>query len=339
VVTMRDVARAANVSLATVSYVLNEGPRPVSDELRQRVTAAMRDLGYRPARRGRARARPLTVGALVPDATNSFFAQALTGVESVLRPGRHLLLAASSGEQTARELELVAAFVRARADALILTPCGGVPAEVERLAADGLPVVLMDREGGSTRLNRVVMDNYRCALQATRLLIESGHRRIALVNGPRHVSTAAERLRGYADALAHAGLPLLEEHVRPGPFSHEHGRQATLDLLSLPARPDAVFTSSAILTSGVLYALRERRLRWPDDIAIVGFGDAAWVPVVTPPLTVIEQPARQLGEVAARLLLADGGRERVGQRVVLDAQLILRESHWRPSPVLPGGTR
>ena len=105
------------------------------------------------------------------------------------------------------------------------------------------------------------------------------------------------------------------------------------------AKLRAVFTSSVILTSGVLHALRERRLRWPDDIAIVGFGDAAWAPVVTPPLTVIEQPARQLGEVAARLLLADGGRERVGQRVVLDAQLILRESHWRPTPALPGGTR
>src|SRR5262249_9612512 len=258
-----------------------------------------------------------------------FFAEAIAGMESVLRAGGHVLLVTSSGDDPGRELDLVAACVRARVDGLILTPAGAVPAEVERLAAGGLPVVLMDREGGSAALSRVVMDNYRSAFQATRLLIESGHRRIALVNGPRHVRRAAERLRGYADALAFAGLPLVEEHVRSGPFSHDHGRQATLDLLSLPARPDAVFTSSVILTSGVLRALRERSLRWPDDIAIVGFGDAAWVPVVTPPLTVIEQPVRQLGEVAARLLLAHGGRERVGQRVVLDAQLILRESHWR----------
>src|SRR5262249_59955293 len=119
--------------------------------------------------------------------------------------------------------------------------------------------------------------------------------------------------------------------------SHDHGRQATLDLLSLQARHEAVFTSSVILTSGVLRALRERSLRWPDDIAIVGFGDAAWVPVVTPPLTVIEQPARQLGEVAARLLLAHGGRERVGQRGGLDAELILREAHRRPSPATATG--
>src|SRR5260221_1662441 len=134
---MRDVARLAGVSLATVSYVLNEGPRPVSRELRRRVVAAMGELGYRPARRGRARSRPLTVGALVPDATNSFFAQALTGVESVLRPGGHLLLVASSAEDPSLELQMVAALVRAHVDALVLTPCGAVPAEVERLAGGG----------------------------------------------------------------------------------------------------------------------------------------------------------------------------------------------------------
>jgi LacI family transcriptional regulator len=331
--TMRDVARLASVSLATVSYAINEGPRPVSDELRRRVAAAMDELGYRPGRRGRARSRPLTVGVVVPDATNSFFAQALAGIESVLGSGGHVALATSSGDDAARELDLVATCVRARADALILTPTAAVPAEVERLAAGGLPVVLMDREGGSTGLDRVVMDNYRSAFQATRLLIDSGHRRVALVNGPLRVSTAADRLRGYHDALAFAGLPAVEGHVRSGPFAHEHGRQATLDLLALPQPPDAIFSSSVILTSGVLTALRERRLRWPDDIAVVGFGDAAWVPVVTPPLTVIQQPARQLGEVAARLLLAaTGRRDVVGQRVVLDAQLILRESHWRTTP-------
>jgi LacI family transcriptional regulator len=330
--TMRDVARRAGVSLASVSYVLNGGPRPVSEALRQRVAAAMEELGYRPARRGRSRSRPLTVGIVVPEATNSFFAQALAGIESVLRAGGHVALATSSGDDTARERDLVAACVRARVDGLILTPSEAVPEEVERLAAGGLPVVLMDREGGGAHFDRVVMDNYRSAFQATRLLIESGHRRVALVNGPRRVSTAAERLRGYRDALAFAGLPAVDDHVRSGPFAHEQGREATLDLLSLSPRPDAIFSSSVILTSGVLHALRERGLRWPDDIAVVGFGDAAWVPVMTPPLTVIQQPARQLGEVAARLLLAGTGRPQAGQRVVLDAQLILRESHWRPAP-------
>ena len=324
---MRDVAKAAGVSLATVSYVVNRGPKPVAEETRHRVLAAMRRLGYKAAVRGRARIRPLTIGALVPDATNTFFSQALAGVESVLSGPGHVLMAASSNENAARELQALAAFTRARIDGLILTATGDVPAEVERLQSRGTPVVLMDREGGATGLSRVVMDNYSSAFQATRLLIESGHRRIALVNGPEHVSTARERLRGYQDALAAAELATDSSYIRLGPFTFEHGRQSTLDLLSLSRRPDAIFSSSVILTSGVLWALRARQLRWPDDIAIVGFGDAAWASLVTPTLTVVEQPARQLGEVAARLLLASSGGSERPQRLVLETHLTLRESH------------
>jgi len=204
-----------------------------------------------------------------------------------------------------------------------------VPVEVERLSSRGVPVVLMDREGGSTDLNRVVMDNYGSAFQATRLLIESGHRRIALVNGLQKVSTARERLRGYRDALDWAGLAVDERYVRLGPFSVEHGRQATLDLLSLPQRPDAIFSSSVILTAGVIWSLRARRLRWPEDIAVVGYGDVVWASLVTPTLTVVEQPAAELGETAARLLMASNGDSGRGQRLVLESHLILRESHRR----------
>jgi LacI family transcriptional regulator len=333
-VTMRDVARRAGVSLATVSYVVNGGPRPVSSERRERVLDAMRDLGYRPAGRGRTRARPLKVGVVVPDATNLFFSQAIAAIESVLRSEGHLLMSGSSDEHPARERDLVIAFSGARVDGLILTPCGAVPTEAERLAERGLPVVLMDRDGGSTGLDSVVMDNYHSAFQATRLLIESGHRRVALVNGPDSVVTARERLRGYRDALAFAGLAASEQ-VQSVPFTHEDGRRAMLDLLAQPRRPDAIFSSSVILTSGVVRALQERRLRWPGDIAIVGYGDAHWTELVTPPLTVIRQPARQLGEVAVQLLLASRARREGHQHVVLESHLVLRESHWRvPQPAV-----
>jgi len=336
-VSMRDVAQVAGVSLATVSYVVNQGPKPVSAEMRERVLRAMGELGYQGRRRGRSRSRPLTVGAIVPDATNSFFSQALAGVEATLRERGHLLLVGSSDEDPVRELELVTALTRGRAAGLILTPCTSVPREVERLAAGGLPVTLMDREDGETTLNRVVMDNYQSAFRATRLLAESGYRRIALINGPEHITPARDRLRGYRDALQLAELSVASAYVRLGPFTFDHGRQSTLDLLSLANRPEAIFSSSAILTTGVLAALRERRLHWPEDIAIVGFGDAAWASLVTPTLTVIEQPARQLGEVAARLLLATEAGPGSGQRVVLDSHLVLRESHWRPARVLEGG--
>lgn len=326
---MREVARAAGVSLATVSYVINRGPKPVGEDTRKRVIAAMHRVGYQAGRRARSRTRTLTVGAIVPDATNSFFTQALAGVESVVDVPGHMLLVASSNDDPDRELKALNAFVRARVDGLILTPTGDVPVEVDVLRSRGVPVVLMDRDGGNTGLSRVVMDNYGSAFQATRLLIESGHSRIALVNGPERISTARERLRGYRDALEQAGMRSDDRYVRLGPFTSEHGRQATLDLLALSKRPDAIFSSSVILTAGVLWSLRARRLRWPEDIAVVGFGDAAWASLITPTLTVVEQPARQLGEVAAGLLLATNGDQAEGQQLVLESHLILRESHRR----------
>jgi LacI family transcriptional regulator len=329
-VTMRDVARRAGVSLATVSYVLNPGTRPVSAARRERVLAVIAELGYEPAPRPRARTRVLTIGLVVPDATNPFFSRSVVGVDSVLKGSGHLMLCSSSGEDLAREQELIAALLKRRVDGLILTPVGKVSTRVERLVEDGFPVVIMDR-AGSHRLNRVTMNNYESAFQATRLLIQSGHTAIALVNGPEHVDTAGERRRGYREALRFAGLAGRAEHERSGPFTFDHGRQATRELLSLPDPPTAIFSSSAILTSGVLWALRERRLHWPDDIAVVGFGDAVWASLVTPPLTVIEQPVEQIGETAAQMLLAAITRRApaAGQHVVLDSHLVLRESHWR----------
>ena len=329
--TLRDVAHRAGVSLATVSYVLNQGPRPVSSARRERVLAAVQELQYLPSPRERKRSRPRTIGVIVPDASHPFFAGAIQGIDHVVCPDGHLLFAASSLEDPARERRLVHAFLRCRIDGLILTPCCGVSPYVEQMVQRRVPVVIMDRGGASPSLTHVTINNYRSAFQAVRLLWESGHNRIALVNGPDQIDTYRERLRGYTDALAFAGLPFEPELVCRGPQTFDHGLQATRMLLGLAEAPSAIFSSSVPLTSGVLSGLRERRLRVPDDIALVGFGDPIWASLVTPPLTVIEQPTVLLGEAAARLLVARIGREpsATGQRVVLETRLILRESHWR----------
>lgn len=329
--TLRDVARRAGVSLATVSYVLNNGPRPVSSERRDRVLDAFRALNYQPPARERQRVRPLSIGLVVPDAAHPFFAGAIQGIDDVVSRDGHLLLVASSREDPARERQLVNALLRRRLDGLILTPCREISLFVEQLPARGIAVVIMDREGGSASLNRVTINNYASAFQGVRLLWESGHTRIALVNGPDEIDTYRERLRGYTDALGFAGLAYDPALVQLGPQTLDHGLQATRTLLGLAEPPSAIFSSSAVLTSGVLWGLRERRLRVPDDIALVGFGDPIWASLVTPPLTVIEQPTARLGEAAARLLLATIGSEQsaTGQRVVIDTRLVLRESHWR----------
>ncbi len=337
--TLRDVAHRAGVSLATVSYVLNNGPRPVSAERRDRVLAAVRELNYQPPARERRRTRPLSIALVVPDAAHPFFAGTIQGIDDVVRRDGHLLLVASSREDPARERQLINALLRRRIDGLILTPCREVSPFIEQLSRRSVAVVIMDHEGGSAALNRVTINNYASAFQGVRLLWESGHTRIALVNGPDEIDTYRERLRGYTDALVFAGFALDPELVQRGPQTFDHGLQATRSLLGLAEPPSAIFSSSVVLTSGVLSGLRERRLRVPDDIALVGFGDRVWASLVTPPLTVIEQPTPRLGEAAARLLLATIGKEQAatGQRVVLETRLVLRESHWRVArPVTAG---
>jgi LacI family transcriptional regulator len=336
--TMRDVARRAGVSLATVSYVFNSGPRRVGAARRERVLATARELNYQP-RASVPRGVPV-IGVIVPDVTNAFFARALEGIEDVVRPAGYLVVVGSSGEDPVRERQLIQAFVRRRVAGLILTPCPPAAAKDEGLGRK-VPTVIMDRESGWTGCARVTMDNYRSAFQAVRLLWESGHRRIGLVNGPDGIDTAHARLRGYTDALVFAGLPFDPALVQCGRFNFEHGLHGTRALVGLPEPPTAVFSSSAILTAGMMWALREHRLRVPDDIAVVGFGDTIWAPLITPPLTVIEQPSRLMGETAARLLVAGvSGEPSAGdQTVVLESPLLLRESHWRVTqPAVAGGS-
>ena len=325
---MRDVAQRAGVSLATVSYVVNKGPKPVSDELRERVRSAMRELDYKPARRGRAPRHPLLVGVVVPDMTNMFFSRAIGAAGALLGAEGHLMVASSSNGDHDREAELLAMFTRLGVGGLLVAPAGEVSAELERLAADGMPIVLLDWDAEGNRLDRVALDNHGSAYRATRLLIENGHRRIAFVGGPELVSSAQQRLAGYRDALASARL-LEFANIRGGPYTHEAGRAAALDLLSEIHPPEAIFSGGVLLTLGVLQALRERHMRLTEDVALVGYGDARWASVLTPPLTVIEQPVEQLGEMAVKLLLSGRYGRAAWQRVVLESRLVVRESHWR----------
>lgn len=325
---LRDVAARAGVSLASASYALGHGRRSVSEPLRARVALAARELGYEPGPRGRRRSRGLTIGAIVPDATNAFFSETLRAMEAALRRDGHVLLTASSADSPEIEEDLVR-YLRGKVDGLVLAPAGAAGPTFREMAASGMPVVLMDRDGQCPEVASVSMDNLESARRAARVLAESGQSRIAVVNGPTRVTTARDRLDGYILALEEAGIPLRQEYLWKGEFSFAAGRQAVHELLALSERPGAIFSTSAILTSGVLFGLKEHGMRWPDDLAVVGFGDAVWASLVEPTVTVVEQPTAQMGETAVGLLLARTQPPASPQHVVLTSSLVLRESHWR----------
>lgn len=324
---LRDVASLAGVSLATASYALKPGRRGVGERNRQRVLAAAEQLGYEAGPPGRRSKDRGVVAAVVPDPTNSFFSEALRALELTLREQGHRLVVASSADDPAQESAVVS-FLASHVDGLVLSPSGPLGEDLRRLSTR-LPTVVMDRDGDAPELSSVSMDNVDSARRATRVLTESGYTKIAMVNGPLRVSTTRDRVRGYLSAIEEAGLAVREEHMCSGEFLFDTGRQAVHALCNTDPRPDAIFSTSAILTSGVLFALREHGLRWPDEMAVVGFGDAVWASLVDPPVTVVEQPTTELGMTAARMIIAAMRRAGGVRHVVLASRLVLRDSHWK----------
>ncbi len=326
--TLRDVAAHAGVSLATASCALGHGRRGVSDEMRAKVQRAADELEYQLRPRGRQRVRSLTVGAVVPDIRNSFFVSVLGAMDESLRADGHRLIVAPSGEDPEVENDVVERL-SSRIDALALAPTAAVGPATAALARRGVPVVLVDRDGAAPHLPSVAMDNFDSGRRATMVLVEAGYERIALVNGPQRVSTARDRTEGYLAALADAGRVPHPERIWTGEFTLQDGRTAVHRLLQARRRPDAIFSTSAILTSGVLFGLREHGLRWPDDVAVIGYGDAVFASLVEPAVTVVEQPTVAMGEAAVRILLSGGREQQSPTHVVLSSNLVLRDSHWR----------
>lgn len=334
--TLKDVAKLAGVSTATVSYVLNDGPRPVSEKTRARVLEAINQLGYQPRRKRKATSasKRLTIGVIVPNANATFFGDALEGIETFLYARGHTCLVGSSRSDQAIERRLVRKLTRL-VDGLIITPVAELCAEIERLPDLGMPAIVMDRQVGANELSGVGIDNYNITTQAVRLLFDTGHEHIALINGPEIIDTVRVRLDGYKNALKAVGLPYNPDYVFQVPFTAEAGRSAVLDLMSLPNPPDAIICSSTDLTVGALHSLNQLGLHLPDDVALVCYGDTAWTSLLSPAITVIDAPAYLMGETSARLLLnafADPSKTET-RHIVLDTKPILRESHLRQRAV------
>lgn len=326
-VTIQDVAQLAKVSTATVSRVFS-GAAQVREELSERVRRAAQSLNYRPnpaARSLRTRTTRV-VGVVVPDIENPFFTSVIGGIEEVLRGAEFSLLLAISGEDPERERRNVEALRGDAIAGLIFSPSGGDLFRYYALAAAGVPLVAVSRAVPGLDADTVTVTNREGARQAVEHLLSLGHRRIAMVSGPPSISTAAERLRGYQQALSRYG-GVSPELVEYADFRQEGGYAAMKKLLALPKPPTAVFTASNLTTLGALQAIHEAGLKIPAGIAVVGFDGMPWAVSLQPPLTVVAQPAFEVGATAGRLLierLKEPGRP--ARHVELKTRLIVRAS-------------
>jgi LacI family transcriptional regulator len=323
-----DVAKRARVSLATVSAVLN-GSAFVSPGLTARVQTAIAALGYQPnlLARGLAKRRSQTLAVIVPDIANPFFPEVIRGAEDTAHAAGYTLLVASSDNDARKEELYLRLFLAKRVDGVILTKApGGLPPALRRAFADAhVPIVLLARAVPGFATDLVVMDDRGAAFEGVRHLQRLGYRRIGFIGGLRGASTSRRRLDGYRAALRAAGLRVDASLVADGDFRVESGYRAGLELLK--QRPDAVFIGNYLMTVGFMEALRQYRLRCPEDVAIVTCDDHPWLDAFSPRLTTIDLPKRELGSAAAQLLVSRIARRRGKPRVVrLTNALRVRES-------------
>ena len=325
---IRDVARRAEVSTATVSHVLNV-TRYVSPELTQRVMAVVAEVNYQPdaVARSLRRRETLTVGLLIPSLEIPFFASVAYYMERAAFERGYNLILCNSNWQDDEERHLLQDLVARRVDGLICISATMQPPDIFPVLEAGVPVVMFEREMAGLDLDAVGIDNRRGAYRATEHLLELGHQRIGIILGKRISTVSDDRLEGFCEAMGNAGL-----HAEPalrfrGDYLPETGRRAVDYFLGLPERPTAIFAFNDLMAIGVLQALAERCIRVPHEIAVLGFDGIPLTQYTIPALTTMCQPLPEMGQMAVELLLQRmRGVTEAARFVRLDPELIVRAS-------------
>jgi LacI family transcriptional regulator len=326
--TVKEVAKHAGVSTASVSRALS-GSAGVRDAVRSRILEVAQNLSYRPNRAARdLRVRSSrAVGVLIPDIENPFFTSLVCGIEEVLGKTDYSLLLASYNEDPEQETRRLEVFRADGVSGLIFAASRAPSGLYAELGKAGMALVAVSRDVARLPVDQVTVANQDGAYAATSHLIQQGHKRIALINGPLVFTTARDRQAGYKDALREAGMSVDESLIVHGAFKQPAGYSAMRQLLDLDDPPSAVFAASNLLTLGALQAIHERNLAIPEEIAILGFDEMPWAMSLRPPLTTIAQPAFEVGRTAAELLLARVREPALPRRqVVLETRLIVRSS-------------
>lgn len=324
-VKIKDVAAAAGVSTATVSRVLSDHPH-VRAHVRDRVLAAVAELEYRPnllARSLRAR-QTNTIGLILPDIRNPFFASISRAVEDIAYEHGMTVILCNTDENPEREALYLEVMRAEQVSGVILSSTQRI-ARLADLNLD-VPLVLVDRAFKNSDVDAVLLDNMSAAAELTTHLLERGYRRIAALIGDTN-TTGRERQRGYEAALREYGLAPLQSLIKIVRPRIDTGCAAAIELLEAAQPPDAILAGNSLLTAGVLQAIRKRNLRIPQDVAVVGFDEPLWASLVEPAITTMAQPTDDIGKTATELLLQRIAEpQRPARKVILQGELHVRAS-------------
>lgn len=326
--TIHDVAKEAGVSITTVSHVINK-TRFVSEELANRVNAAIGKLHYQPSSlaRGLRTNTSGTIGIVIPDSTNPFFAEVVRGIEDYCYKKGYSAFLCNSDGKTEKEYCYLQILREKSVDGIVLVSSGDNQDSQELLGKSNIPYVIIDRQVPFLKADTVLIDNYKGGYDAASHLISLGHRSIGCITGPSQVTPSWQRRKGYTQALQDHGLPMEESLIIQGDFKSGSGREGLRRFLEMKSPPTAIFACNDIMAIGAMAAARERGISVPDHISIIGFDDIALASLVVPQLTTVSQPKKLLGKTGAKLLLRRIKQEQVEKEdIVLQPELIIRSS-------------
>lgn len=327
---LKDVSKLANVSIATVSRVINNSAK-VTPETVRIVEKAIETLKFKPSRvaqRLRAKnGQKKLIGLIVPDIQNPFYVDVVRGVEDMSYEKGFAIYICNFAQDESKERLYLELMKSENVDGLILAPINENDMEVKNLVESGFPIVCVDRSLNDVDVDSVVVNNREGAFNGVEHLINMGYKRIAYLGGLPYIPTTGQRLNGYKDALLKNGFPVDESLILTGDSKLISGKMMAIELLEMENPPDAFFAGNNLITLGALETIHSKGLKIPDDIAIVGFDDVPWAASLNPPLTAVSQPGYEIGRRAADFLfsrIAEPDRDNV--QLILKTKLMVRNS-------------
>ena len=313
IINIKELAAKLNLSVTTISRVLNGKARQyrISKETEKKVQEAAKALHYSPNQfaRGLKLDKSETIGVIVPDISNPFFAEIMRSIEEKSKKNGYAVLIGNSGDNTEQEMILMDHFQSKKVDGIVVAPVGITSKHLEDLFQGGIPVVIIDRAFPGTSLPTVTSDNYGGAYQATLQLLQNNHRKIACLQGLKKSQPNIERVRGFHDAMKDHHIPDEDYAVAGNQFSIKSGYRMSKRLLESKQPPTAFFTLSNLIALGVLQAVYELSLAIPEHVSLISFDEQAYSAFLNTPMTTIEQNKKKMGRIAVRKLIAQINKE------------------------------
>ncbi|HRJ28519.1 MAG TPA: LacI family DNA-binding transcriptional regulator [Cyclobacteriaceae bacterium] len=335
-VTIKDIARELGISPSTVSRALKDHP-DISPDTKKAVNELAEKLNYQPniVALSLRQSKTNTIGVIIPEIVHFFFSTIISGIEDVAYSAGYNVIITQSNESEAREILDMKALFNSRVDGMLMSVSRETTNfdHIEGMLAKGVPIVFFDRVYNTDQASKIIVDDFTGAKDATLHLIEQGCKRIAHIEGPPNLEISKQRLEGYKEALKENNIPFNKELIAICPSGTiEEGKKATEKLLALKNPPDAIFATNDPAAMGAMQAIKEKGLKMPKDIALVGFSNWFFSALMDPPLSSVDQPGFEMGQEAAKLLIRQIEKQDkddldiLPETKILKTRLIIRES-------------